>query len=116
MKSFVWFELEGGSVVEDWNKIQGRIKRIKLDVVTLGLSANPPYIILEGYEKYMHQKYAMVGVGVSGKSVNVPFAGLQIGGYKGDAGWVVLDVNFLERVVRVNLTREITSIAIKEGC
>jgi hypothetical protein len=112
---FVWFELEDGRIVTDWNLIDGRIKSIKMDIVTLGISNNPPLVLLSGYEKYMYQKYGVCGIGLgAGKESVVPFAGLQIGGCR-DGCWVIIDVSLLERLVRIELKNKITSIAVKEG-
>ena len=116
IKDFVWFELEDGSVVTDWNVIEGRrIRSVRVDVVTLGISNRPPLVVLSGYEQYMYQKYGMYSIGMGdGKQSVVPFAGLQVGGYK-NGRWVIIDVNLLERTIKVNLQEGITSTAVKNG-
>jgi len=113
--NFVWFEKENGEVVKDWNEVDGKIRSIKLDVVTLGIGNNPPFVVLSGYEKYMYQKYGLCGIGVSsGMQGVVPFAGVQVGGYK-NGSWVIIDVNILSRVISIDVKNEITSIAVKDG-
>lgn len=113
----IWFELEDGSVVQEWIDIGDRkIKSIKIDVVSLGNLSSPPLIEFKNYDKYMFQKYGVYGVGLTGnKTTSISLAGFQVGGYINGKGWVILDVSILNRIMTITFVESITSIAIKEG-
>lgn len=114
------FILEDGSEVRDWNDIgEGKkIKEIYVDVVSLGFVKEPPWIVFKDYDKYMFQKFMSVAISTDGRGVvkNVPFGGFQVGGYLNDLDvWVVMEVDFVKRLIFIDLLKQITSIAIKEG-
>lgn len=111
------FELEDGSVVKEWNDIGDRkIKSVSVDVISLGYMSGVPLLVFSGYDKYMYQKYGMVGIGLSsGEQRSVALAGVQVGGFVSGKGWIIMDVNLLQRRMEIKFSEKITSIAIKEG-
>lgn len=109
----VWF-FNKDFYTDDWNSID-KISKIKVDILGLKNVKGVPSLELEGYDKYMFQKYASVVVIGTGQGKIDKLAGFQIGGYTEGIGWVVIDINFKTGKISTVLSKEITSLAVKEG-
>jgi len=110
------FVLEDGSAVSEWDEIGDRkIDKIIVDVITLGLMpGKTPLLLMQKYDKYMFQKYSVTAMG--GSNDTIPFAGLQVGGYKKDCGaWVIYDIDLSRKIMEIQMLPKITSNSIKDG-
>ncbi len=110
----VWFFYDENNFTEDWNSIE-KISKIKVDILGLKNVNGIPSLELEGYAKYVFQKYASAVIMGTGQGKVTKLAGFQIGGFKEGVGWVVLDINFKTGKISTTLSKEITSTAVKEG-
>lgn len=109
----VWF-FNKDEYTDDWNSIE-KISKIKVDILGLKNVNGVPSLELEGYDKYMFQKYLSAVIMGTGQDFLTELAGFQIGGFKEEVGWLVIDINFKTGKISTALSKELTSIAIKEG-
>jgi len=107
----------GDNVYTEWDDIpdDALIEKVEIDFLGLGATFETlPIFRLEGCSMYMFQKYGKVAIGGNGVRYNT-FSGFQIGGKREGVGWVVMDAHFDEKVVRVSIVPEVTTISIKKG-
>jgi len=105
-----------GRIIKNYEALRPKedvITKIEIDFIGLGKVDGFPLFVLEGYQKYMFQKYSFTPLGKGGQII--PLAGFQVGGYRNKVGWVIFDVNLSSRKIKTFLLSEITSIAIIKG-
>jgi hypothetical protein len=103
------FACANGFVTDDWNKIP---ESLGITSITVGL-LDKLQVNFSGYEQYMFQFY---GLGLLGDSATyTELGGFQVGAYKKEVGWVIMDINLTNGFITTTLSKTVTTNAIKNG-